>query len=881
MTSYYDAFWLTFDIIFVLWYLLERTLPKEDSNKKYRRVKTQRRRRGKLTNTFAMISCTNYVVFFVVVEKSVPLKSKTKLNIASLQASMEARCQQVKHVFKSRIPRSKLLPAKFRRTNDVHDEKRPEICRLDGSSQASNSTQLASDTPKAIAAAKGKLSPISKSSEVRDGMPQRPALREAIKAPLKDDPAESQAPVGAKFQHVKHVFKIRIPKSQLSPAKFQQANDAHEAKASTVPTLDVNCQNPQSASDAPKATSATSKSSKLGDGMPSKSTLRGALKTSVKDTFAESRTTAGSKFQKIKHVFESRIPRSKLSAKFRRTSDVHETKKPMVRGLNFNSRTSNNPLLTTDACKAATTRNQGTPKDTVSRLGFLRSRCSPAPSNSIKESETPKTESQKMRLFRGNDTTRSKSLKFHLHPASNVSPNPPSNLNTVSGNSFNYPNVKSPATVSTNKSAAGQSLPLKSHRSLGFMAPTKSSAARANTPTHGILKSTSGTLSQSKFLDNDTAGPKSVISKLPNNSSKLSTSNSKEGIKPLFKNTFDASRASVRAKIHPVKGVFKSRTPISQLLPAEFQRTNDAHEAKMSTTSALEIDHQDNNNSQLVSDASKNASTNVVLSSISKSGKLRDGMSSTLTVRQSIRTSVKDALAAPQASVHAKCQQIKDGFKSRIPRLKLLPNKFQRTINAHEAKMFTIPTSDVNCQANNNPRVVSYTNRATSINRTLSPIPECDELVEDVPSKLTLTGGKRASVKDALVESQVSTKTKCQRIKDGFRSCIPRSKLLPAKFQRTSDIHMVKLPTTPALDVNRQASKIPQLASDAPKATSIKRIFSSTSKSGKLKDGMQSKSTLRGALKTSVKDTFAATRVSTKATFRPVKNLFKRRTPRL
>ena len=82
-------------------------------------------------------------------------------------------------------------------------------------------------------------------------------------------------------------------------------------------------------------------------------------------------------------------------------------------------------------------------------------------------------------------------------------------------------NDKSSATITTSN-AAGQSLPMKNHRWLGFMVPTKSSNARANLLTNGTLKPTFGALTQPKSfsLDKDKVEANSIKFDLSENTYK-------------------------------------------------------------------------------------------------------------------------------------------------------------------------------------------------------------------------------------------------------------------------------------------------------------------------------------------------------------------------
>lgn len=114
----------------------------------------------------------------------------------------------------------------------------PKICI---NSQASNNLQLLSDAPE-TEPAKGKHSSTFDPDESREGILSTSNLKKLRKVSFKDFLLESKASVQAKCHAVKYVFKYRISRSQLFPAKVQQSNNVPKAKVSTIPTLDINLQ---------------------------------------------------------------------------------------------------------------------------------------------------------------------------------------------------------------------------------------------------------------------------------------------------------------------------------------------------------------------------------------------------------------------------------------------------------------------------------------------------------------------------------------------------------------------------------------------------------------------------------------------------------------
>lgn len=82
---------------------------------------------------------------------------------------IQAKCRQIKHVFKDRIHGSQSSPDEFQQTNNSYETQKYMIRKLDVESHDSNNVQLECGAPKATAV-KDKLSSTSRSSELRKGM---------------------------------------------------------------------------------------------------------------------------------------------------------------------------------------------------------------------------------------------------------------------------------------------------------------------------------------------------------------------------------------------------------------------------------------------------------------------------------------------------------------------------------------------------------------------------------------------------------------------------------------------------------------------------------------------------------------------------------------
>ena len=82
---------------------------------------------------------------------------------------IQAKCRQIKHVFKDRIHGSQSSPDKFQQTNNSYETQKYMIRKLDVESHDSNNVQLECGAPKATAV-KDRLSSTSRSSELRKGM---------------------------------------------------------------------------------------------------------------------------------------------------------------------------------------------------------------------------------------------------------------------------------------------------------------------------------------------------------------------------------------------------------------------------------------------------------------------------------------------------------------------------------------------------------------------------------------------------------------------------------------------------------------------------------------------------------------------------------------
>ncbi len=82
---------------------------------------------------------------------------------------IQAKCRQIKHVFKDRIHGSQSSPDEFQQTNNSYETQKYMIRKLDVESHDSNNVQLECGAPKATAV-KDRLSSTSRSSELRKGM---------------------------------------------------------------------------------------------------------------------------------------------------------------------------------------------------------------------------------------------------------------------------------------------------------------------------------------------------------------------------------------------------------------------------------------------------------------------------------------------------------------------------------------------------------------------------------------------------------------------------------------------------------------------------------------------------------------------------------------
>lgn len=145
-----------------------------------------------------------------------------------------------------------------------------------------------------------------------------------------------------------------------------------------------------------------------------------------------------------------------------------------------------------------TTCSQGTFQNTIVNIDPSCSRYLPASSCSTRESEAPKTESRKMRFFRGSNNAGSKLPKPYLSSTYNIlstPPPPPSYSEVVNKHSFGMPDIESPVRVPNNKSDGGLSEFPKNNRFLQLVARNKSRAA-----VNDVLSSTSSCTPQSKSM---------------------------------------------------------------------------------------------------------------------------------------------------------------------------------------------------------------------------------------------------------------------------------------------------------------------------------------------------------------------------------------------
>ena len=260
---------------------------------------------------------------------------------------------------------------------------------------------------------------------------------------------------------------------------------------------------------APKATAAkgklssTSQSSELRKGMLSPSSEGESKRVSLEAALAESNPDLA---RRLREAYES------------------EAKLYEISMLEVSNQGNNNSQLECDAPKVAVVKGKfsstsrcgrGSFRNTIARFGFSRSRCSSASSNSIKESETSKTEPQEMTLISDSAIGGSNSLNSGLPLTSDIFLGLFSYYDVANDCSFDQSNATLSVTVSTNTPTV-QSLPLETHRLLPLMAPTNSSTPCANSTIRGILKSGSSALNWPKSLsvDNSKAGSKLIRSDL-------------------------------------------------------------------------------------------------------------------------------------------------------------------------------------------------------------------------------------------------------------------------------------------------------------------------------------------------------------------------------
>ena len=165
---------------------------------------------------------------------------------------------------------------------------------------------------------------------------------------------------------------------------------------------------------APKATavkgklSSTSRSGELRKGMLSSSSVGKSKRVSLEAALAESNPDLA---RRLREAYES------------------EAKLYEISMLEVSNQGNNNSQLECDAPKVAVVKGKfsstsicgrGSFRNTIARFGFSHSRCSSASSNSIKESETPKTEPQEMTLISDNAIGGSNSLNSGLPLTSDI-----------------------------------------------------------------------------------------------------------------------------------------------------------------------------------------------------------------------------------------------------------------------------------------------------------------------------------------------------------------------------------------------------------------------------------------------------------------------------
>ena len=436
-----------------------------------------------------------------------------------------------------------------------------------------------------------------------------------------------------------------LPKSFLSVASFQAGVDELEPENSTILSSAVDNQpNDHShlepdASDSILQTSSplvslhqkagefdpefsTSLSSDIGEFDPENSTI---LSSDVSNEAIENLQLTPNASDSVDQSFSSLV-RPELD------TDKLELELPTIPTLPANTQATEALQLVSNDPKVAVvnsvrssiaTSGQGISNNTIAQAGPSRSRYITGPprsryisasSRSTRESEAPKFESWGER-FHGHYNAGSNSLKPHLPFTLSIPPNLPSYPDANSKYSFKLPNVKPPAKVATDMSAAGQSEALKKHRSLPSMVCTKSSVASVNLPIHGILKSTSGALNQPNSSSNHKAESKSIPFDMSENTLESSPSKLRH-LKASVKDTIAEKGASAKAKFQPLKDVFRHSIPMSSLFPAKVQQTNDVDEEDPYATPILDVKNQDSKTPQLVSNGPETAVVHNMLSSI-------------------------------------------------------------------------------------------------------------------------------------------------------------------------------------------------------------------------------------------------------------------------
>lgn len=221
------------------------------------------------------------------------------------------------------------------------------------------------------------------------------------------------------------------------------------------------------------------------------------------------------------------------------------------------------------------------------------------------------------KLFFDNEKAGPKSLKFDTPSKSNLPPKSPTKFNAINDDSFNRPNVKSPTTASTNKSAARPPSPVKNDVFSRLAAPTKSSTARA-------MPSTSR---QGNYPDMkpDTRPP-----------SRFGTP-SRQGMRG-----DESPSRQGRAKESPSRlGNYESGMKSPPL----------GSKARMPTSPTLDVKSQAGKRLQLASDAPKTTAAKGKLSPTAKHGEWRDGVPRTSTLRGARKNPFEDALATSKSAL--------------------------------------------------------------------------------------------------------------------------------------------------------------------------------------------------------------------------------------